>query len=209
MTGDITRRKCLTIQVRLGGSVGWASDSWFQLRLWSQRCGIEPCLRPHAELLHKILSPRLTRSQRNNLKKSLAIQNNTTMTASENGCKTPTGKYVPTNKAEQMGRELSMKVNRRNFLFFAAWEGFLDSQRDKSKAHHQLGSSTGTPCFIVLCRYRVCFCFFLTNRRFVATLCQARLVAPFFQKAFAHFLSLPRFGSYFKLLWWGSLMLLF
>ena len=27
---------------RLGGSVGWASDSWFWLKSWSQCCGIEP-----------------------------------------------------------------------------------------------------------------------------------------------------------------------
>ena len=28
----------------LGGSVGWVSDSWFQLRSWSQDCGIELCV---------------------------------------------------------------------------------------------------------------------------------------------------------------------
>ena len=28
----------------LGGSVGQVSDSWFQLRSWSQGCEIEPCI---------------------------------------------------------------------------------------------------------------------------------------------------------------------
>ena len=29
-------------QACLDASVGWVSDSWFQLRLWSQGCGFEP-----------------------------------------------------------------------------------------------------------------------------------------------------------------------
>ena len=29
----------------LGGSVSWASDSWFWLRSWSQYCGMESCVR--------------------------------------------------------------------------------------------------------------------------------------------------------------------
>ena len=33
----------------LGGSVRWASDSWFQFRLWTQDHGIEPCVQLHAE----------------------------------------------------------------------------------------------------------------------------------------------------------------
>ena len=32
----------LISQGHLGGSVGWASDSWFQLMWWSQGCEIEP-----------------------------------------------------------------------------------------------------------------------------------------------------------------------
>ena len=30
---------------RLGGSVSWASGSWYQLKSWSQSCGINPRLR--------------------------------------------------------------------------------------------------------------------------------------------------------------------
>ena len=33
----------------LGGSVSWASNSWLQLRSWSQGCGIEPCVGLWAE----------------------------------------------------------------------------------------------------------------------------------------------------------------
>ena len=33
----------------LSGSVGWASDSWFQLRSWSQGRGIEPRIGLHTE----------------------------------------------------------------------------------------------------------------------------------------------------------------
>ena len=32
----------------LSGSVGWASDSWFWLRLWSHGFETEPCIRHHA-----------------------------------------------------------------------------------------------------------------------------------------------------------------
>ena len=39
-----------TKQGCLGGSVSWASNSWFQLRPWSWGCGMELCVRVcHAE----------------------------------------------------------------------------------------------------------------------------------------------------------------
>lgn len=37
------------IMVHLGGSVNWASDSWFQLRSWSQGHGMEPRRKPRTE----------------------------------------------------------------------------------------------------------------------------------------------------------------
>ena len=33
----------------LGGSVSWASNSWFQFRSWFQSCDIEPCVGLHVE----------------------------------------------------------------------------------------------------------------------------------------------------------------
>ena len=33
----------------LDGAIGWASDSWFWLRLWSQCCEIEPSIRLSAQ----------------------------------------------------------------------------------------------------------------------------------------------------------------
>ena len=36
-------------QGHLGGSVGWTSNSWFWLRSWFQRHGLELCVRLHAE----------------------------------------------------------------------------------------------------------------------------------------------------------------
>ena len=41
--------KLIWVLGHLGGSVGWLSDSWFQLRSWSHCCGIEPPIALYAE----------------------------------------------------------------------------------------------------------------------------------------------------------------
>ena len=56
----------MKLEGHLGGSVGWVSNSWFQLRSWSQGCGIEPRIRQCTECGACLrFSPSLSLSQIN------------------------------------------------------------------------------------------------------------------------------------------------
>ena len=45
---DLLGMESQEVKRRLGGSVNWASDSWFQLRSWSQDPEFKACVRLHA-----------------------------------------------------------------------------------------------------------------------------------------------------------------